>query len=235
MRSIVRQPSVAGPRAEFRICAKSRPSERFEARIRRSETRAGTVAGGCGRRIATIRRGVLTSLSMRYELTDLKLFMEIAAAGSLSRSASAVHITASSASYRLKNLEQVLGTPLFDRTPRGMSLTQAGEAMLGHVRELFEGVGSGCPPSRRISCSSCLRTRGWRSPGRITRSELPERLAGRRSDSYRSNTIVSERHRDTQIIMALFDTPERPVDQRLYSQPAGGGSIFAKSSLRTAL
>lgn len=77
---------------------------------------------------------------MRYELTDLKLFMEIAAAGSLSTGASAVHITASSASYRLKNLEQALGTPLFDRTPRGMSLTQAGEAMLGHVRELFEGV-----------------------------------------------------------------------------------------------
>ena len=50
---------------------------------------------------------------MRYELTDLRLFMAIAQAGNLSTGASAVHITASSASYRLKNLEHALGTPLF--------------------------------------------------------------------------------------------------------------------------
>lgn len=78
---------------------------------------------------------------MRYELTDLKLFLEIAQARSLSVGASAVHITASSASYRLKNLEQAMGVPLFLRTPRGMDLTPAGEAALQHVRELFEGVG----------------------------------------------------------------------------------------------
>lgn len=77
---------------------------------------------------------------MRYELTDLKLFLEIAQAGSLSAGAAAVHITASSASYRLKNLEQAMGAPLFSRTPRGMDLTHAGVAALRHVRALFEGV-----------------------------------------------------------------------------------------------
>jgi DNA-binding transcriptional LysR family regulator len=74
---------------------------------------------------------------MRYELTDLKLFLEIAQAGNLSAGAAAVHITAPSASYRLKNLEQGLNTTLFERNPRGMSLTPAGEAVLAHVRELF--------------------------------------------------------------------------------------------------
>lgn len=77
---------------------------------------------------------------MRYELTDLRLFLEIAQAKNLSAGAAAVHITASSASYRLKNLEHALGTAMFHRNPRGMELTPAGEAMLGHVRELFEGV-----------------------------------------------------------------------------------------------
>lgn len=77
---------------------------------------------------------------MRYELTDLKLFLEIAQARSLSTGAAAVHITASSASYRLKNLEQALGTALFTRTPRGMDLTLAGEAVLAHAREVFEGL-----------------------------------------------------------------------------------------------
>lgn len=77
---------------------------------------------------------------MRYELTDLRLFLAIAQAKNLSTAASTVHITASSASYRLKNLEQALGTPMFTRNARGMELTAAGEAALAHVRELFEGV-----------------------------------------------------------------------------------------------
>lgn len=77
---------------------------------------------------------------MRYELSDLRLFLEIAQARSLTAGAAAVFITPSAASYRLKNLEQALGTALFERTPRGMDLTPAGDAMLLHVRELFEGV-----------------------------------------------------------------------------------------------
>lgn len=77
---------------------------------------------------------------MRYELTDLRLFLEIAQAGSLSAGAAAIFITASSASYRLKNLEQALGTSLFERTSRGMELTSAGETVLLHVRDMFEGL-----------------------------------------------------------------------------------------------
>lgn len=77
---------------------------------------------------------------MRYELSDLRLFLEIAQARSLTAGAAAVFITPSAASYRLKNLEQALGTALFERSSRGMDLTPAGEAMLLHVRELFEGI-----------------------------------------------------------------------------------------------
>jgi DNA-binding transcriptional LysR family regulator len=77
---------------------------------------------------------------MRYELTDLKLFLAIAEAKNLSSGASSVHITASSASYRLKNLEHAMGTLLFVRTARGMEMTPAGETLLVHVRELLAGV-----------------------------------------------------------------------------------------------
>lgn len=77
---------------------------------------------------------------MRYELTDLKLFLAIADARNLSAGASSLHITASSASYRIKNLEQALGTHLFLRTARGMELTPAGEALARHVRGLLAGV-----------------------------------------------------------------------------------------------
>jgi len=77
---------------------------------------------------------------VRYELTDLRLFQAIADAQGLSAGAAAVHITPSAASYRIKNLEQAMGTTLFVRTARGMELTPAGETLLSHVRELLLGV-----------------------------------------------------------------------------------------------
>ena len=78
---------------------------------------------------------------MRYELSDLRLFLEIAQARSLTAGAAAVFITPSAASYRLKNLEQALGPARCERTPRGMELTPAGDAVRVHARELFEGLG----------------------------------------------------------------------------------------------
>lgn len=77
---------------------------------------------------------------MRYDLTDLRLFQAIAEAQSLSGGANAIHLTASAASYRLKNLEQAMGTALFLRNARGMELTPAGDLLLVHVRELFQGI-----------------------------------------------------------------------------------------------
>lgn len=66
---------------------------------------------------------------MRYELTDIRVFMAIADAKNLSIGAMNMHMTAPSASYRLKNLENALGVSLFDRTARGMVLTSAGESV----------------------------------------------------------------------------------------------------------
>ncbi|KOF53165.1 MULTISPECIES: LysR family transcriptional regulator [unclassified Achromobacter] len=77
---------------------------------------------------------------MRYELTDLRLFLAIAEARNLTQGANAVHLTSSAASYRLKNLEFAMGVPLFTREARGMQLTPAGEFVLRHARALLEGV-----------------------------------------------------------------------------------------------
>jgi DNA-binding transcriptional LysR family regulator len=77
---------------------------------------------------------------MRYELTDLRLFLAVAEAGSLSSGALNFHLSAPSASYRLKNLEQAVGAALFIRTPKGMSLTPAGEVLLGHVRNVLSSI-----------------------------------------------------------------------------------------------
>ncbi|WP_175820131.1 LysR family transcriptional regulator [Burkholderia sp. BCC0419] len=77
---------------------------------------------------------------MRYELTDLKLFLAVAESESLSAGASVIHISAPSASYRLKNLEQAIGADLFIRSPKGMSLTPAGRVLLSHVRTVLSAI-----------------------------------------------------------------------------------------------
>ncbi|MDH4419127.1 MAG: LysR family transcriptional regulator [Acidovorax sp.] len=71
---------------------------------------------------------------MRYELTDLKVFLAVAQEGHLSRGARRCHLAPSSASLRLKGLEEAVGTPLFVRHARGVTLTQAGNVMLEHAR-----------------------------------------------------------------------------------------------------
>jgi DNA-binding transcriptional LysR family regulator len=70
---------------------------------------------------------------MPYELKDLRLFKAVVQARNLSAGAAALHMTAPSAGYRLKNLEYTAGSPLFLRTPQGMTLTPAGEALAKHV------------------------------------------------------------------------------------------------------
>ncbi|MFP6851215.1 MAG: LysR family transcriptional regulator [Pseudomonas sp.] len=74
---------------------------------------------------------------MHYDLIDLRLFVAIAEAKNLTRGAERVHLAASSASHRMRVLEESIGTPLLVREPRGVSLTRAGEALLRHARQVF--------------------------------------------------------------------------------------------------
>jgi DNA-binding transcriptional LysR family regulator len=74
---------------------------------------------------------------MRYDLTDLRLFVAVAEARNLTRGAARCHLAPSSASHRLRLLEEAIGTPLFVRRARGVDLTRAGEALLRHARQVF--------------------------------------------------------------------------------------------------
>ena len=64
------------------------------------------------------------------ELYQLKTFVAIAHEGSLTRAAERVFTSAPAVSAQLKALEDELGVKLFERTPRGMTLTDAGRRLL---------------------------------------------------------------------------------------------------------
>jgi DNA-binding transcriptional LysR family regulator len=74
------------------------------------------------------RRHALTIPAM--ELYQLKTFVAIAREGSLTRAAERVFTSAPAVSAQLKALEDELGVKLFERTPRGMTPTEAGLRLL---------------------------------------------------------------------------------------------------------
>ncbi|MGE8318010.1 MAG: LysR family transcriptional regulator [Comamonas sp.] len=71
---------------------------------------------------------------MRFDLTDLRLFLSVVDAGSITQGAARVHLSLASASERLRGLEQDAGIPLLARHARGVSTTDAGEALAHHAR-----------------------------------------------------------------------------------------------------
>lgn len=80
---------------------------------------------------------------MRLPLSTLEVFDAIAREGSLRGAAQALGIKPSTVSHQLKNLEEQLGTALFIRTTRSISLTESGRALVRSTGPAFEQLGEG--------------------------------------------------------------------------------------------
>lgn len=74
------------------------------------------------------------------ELYHLRTFLAVAEAGHLTRAAEVLCISQPAVSAHVKALEAELGLDLFERTPRGMTLTPAGAALLDEARQVFGAV-----------------------------------------------------------------------------------------------
>jgi DNA-binding transcriptional LysR family regulator len=77
---------------------------------------------------------------MLPDLDSLLLFSRAAETGSLTKAAETLHIAAPAASRRLALLEHQFRVQLFDRHPRGLTLTPAGACLLEHVRGILDAV-----------------------------------------------------------------------------------------------
>jgi DNA-binding transcriptional LysR family regulator len=63
---------------------------------------------------------------------------EVARTGSIRKAASHLHVAASAISRQILALETQLGTPIFQRLPRKLILTAAGEVLIGHIRQTLK-------------------------------------------------------------------------------------------------
>ncbi|GAA5231495.1 LysR family transcriptional regulator [Verticiella sediminum] len=101
---------------------------------------------------------------MRFDLTDLRLFLNVHEAGTITGGAQATHMTLASASERIRGMEDALGVPLLTRDSRGVRVTPAGSTLVHHARMVLRQMdqlygelgeyGSGLKGHVRLLCNT---------------------------------------------------------------------------------
>ena len=74
------------------------------------------------------------TMSMHFDLVDLRLMVRVAESNSVTKGAEASHLSVPAASTRIKNIEEGIGTKLLYRTSQGVTLTPPGQAFVQHAR-----------------------------------------------------------------------------------------------------
>ena len=87
---------------------------------------------------------------MEQNLSQYKIFYEVAKAGNISRAAKELYISHPAIRKSISKLEASLGLSLFTRSSRGVQLTCEGEVLFEHVREAFEALNRGEQELKRI-------------------------------------------------------------------------------------
>jgi len=138
---------------------------------------------------------------MRFDLTDLQLFVCVNDTGTLTAGARSCHMTLASASERMRALERALGDVLLVRGARGVRPTAAGEALLEHARGVLLQLDA--------MDAELVRWRGGllgslRLQGNTAacRELLPDALASF-LPAHPGATITLEEHRSEEIVEAV--------------------------------
>ena len=80
-------------------------------------------------------------LQIRFTLRQLQYFASVARTGQISLAAAESHVTQSTMTAAIAELERALGTLLFERSRIGVSLTHEGHLFLQHAHTVLEAAG----------------------------------------------------------------------------------------------
>lgn len=113
----------------------------------------------------------------RMPLGLLEVFVAVSRERNFTRAATAMNVTVSALSHRMRQLEELAGVRLFVRGPRGVSPTVAGQHLydavavpLGEIDRALRSFGRRCDSSLSLSFAP-LMTSGWLVP------RLPDLMA----------------------------------------------------------
>jgi DNA-binding transcriptional LysR family regulator len=88
---------------------------------------------------------------MPIGLHHLRYFLAVAEEGHVTRAAARLHLSQPSLSAQIRYLEEQVGVALFERSPRGMILTPAGEAFAAQARASLAAASSAIEDARQAA------------------------------------------------------------------------------------
>lgn len=146
------------------------------------------------------------------ELRHLRYFIAVAEELSFSRAAQRLHMAQPPLSNQIKQLEEELGVLLFERTSRGVRVTEAGELLLEEARRVFLQVDQTVRIVRRV---------GHGEVGRLTLGFVP-------SSSNEMLPPILRAFSDRFPEVELFLREMRPdlIVQRLYDKQIDVGFLY---------
>jgi LysR family transcriptional regulator, cyn operon transcriptional activator len=83
------------------------------------------------------------------ELRHLRYFVFLAETLNFTRAAERAHVTQSTLSHQIKQLEEQIGTPLFERVRKRVVMTESGEVFLAHITRALKEVDHGLAAIKR--------------------------------------------------------------------------------------
>jgi DNA-binding transcriptional LysR family regulator len=90
-------------------------------------------------------------------LVQLESFIAVAEEGNVGRAARRLHISQPPLTRRIRSLEEELGTALFARTPKGMTLLPAGSVLLDHAKRVREEIDAATTAVSRFAAAGRTR------------------------------------------------------------------------------
>lgn len=148
------------------------------------------------------------------ELFQMRYIVEVARRGSFSRAAENLYISQAALSQQVRRVETALGTQLFIRSTRSLSMTDAGRTFVQHAEEVLRAA-------ERLDATMQL----YKSEQKIRIVSTPRMAAMR---FLRAETVFSEKHAE---IPFHFDTVEERDTALLAETPGWDIAILQQALL----
>lgn len=147
-------------------------------------------------------------------LKQLEYFLAIAETESITQAAELLHVSQPPLSLQLKALEDEFGVPLFERTRKGLTITQSGRLLEQRAQEIFELINQTINEVRSKTVSPRVEIR----VGAV--NSVSNRLISSWIYTYKcSNPNVDIQVSESSTTDILFSLDERKIDLGIVREP----------------
>ncbi|WP_244789160.1 transcriptional regulator CynR [Cupriavidus pauculus] len=145
-------------------------------------------------------------------LRHVRYFLAVADAGNFTRAAETLHVSQPTLSQQIRQLEESLGAPLFDRSGRMVRLTDAGQAYYVHARRALQDLEAG--------------QRAIHDVGELTRGNLRLAITPTFTPYLVAPLIVAFNAEYPNITLSLREMPQERVEPMLADDQIDIGIAF---------